>query len=49
MDIQLLKDGVFKIPIKKGWNSMIYPYQGVVQYTAEGVNHEVKQNHCCLL
>ena len=30
MDIEILKNGEFEIPIKKNWNSLIFAYQGEV-------------------
>jgi redox-sensitive bicupin YhaK (pirin superfamily) len=34
MDVELPKSGLFEITIKKAWNSIIYPYEGEVEYSA---------------
>ena len=49
MDIKLPKNGKFEIPIKQGWNSIVYVYEGETEYTAAGAKHEVKTNNCCVL
>jgi redox-sensitive bicupin YhaK (pirin superfamily) len=49
MDIKLPKDGKFQIPIKKLWNSIIYVYEGAVEYSCAGAKHELNTNYCCVL
>lgn len=42
MDIILPKNGVFNISIPKGWNSMIYLYEGNISYKCGNKILEVK-------
>lgn len=49
MDIKIPKNGVFEIPIKKNWNSIIYAYEGEVEYSCANKNHQFKALECCVL
>jgi redox-sensitive bicupin YhaK (pirin superfamily) len=48
-DISLKEDGDFDIPIPKKWNTLVFVYEGKLNYTVNGKTREIDEFYCCVL
>lgn len=47
--MSLQENADFEIPIPKKWNTLVFVYEGKLNYTVNGKSREIDEFHCCVL